>query len=109
MKPTTPTWAIDALIGDKEYKKNKREQRKKLEGGPQPNYPEVFGCILRPVWITRSTYCETPDPQGVYIYIFYLFIIYECISCLGYGKRLDNYTLITFFFFFFLYSYLFIY
>ena len=36
-----------------EQKTERRTKRKKQGAGPQPNYPEPFGRLLRPVWITQ--------------------------------------------------------
>ena len=38
-KPSTPTQAIDARRGEEEkYRKQKEEQKKETESGPQPSY-----------------------------------------------------------------------
>ena len=53
-KPSTPTQAIDALIGEEEQNgKQKEEQKKKQGAGPQPSCLGLFAHLLRPSWIIQ--------------------------------------------------------
>ena len=52
MKPPTPTWAIDALIGDKEHNEKQNKKKKETEQGPPTQIP----------WALRSPSTTHKDP-----------------------------------------------
>ena len=44
-------------------------KRKKRGADPQPGYPGLFRRLLRPAWIIRFAYSETPPPtRGIIVY-----------------------------------------
>ena len=71
-KPSTPTQVIDARMGEEEKSSNQKEEQKKETGNwPTKQLPGLFDHLLRPAWIIRLAYSETPLPQEKkYIFIY---------------------------------------
>ena len=71
--PSTPTQAIDALMGEEEENRKQKEEQKQETGRrPPTQLPGPFGRLVRPTWIIRWAYSETrPQGEGD---IYYLFI-----------------------------------
>ena len=61
-KPSIPTLAIDALIGEEEQ----NEIQKKQRPGSKANYPGPFGRLLRPSWTYSGPILKPPPlpPTG---------------------------------------------
>ena len=51
VKPSTPTQAIDARIGEEEKNRKQEEKKKETVSGPSTQLPGPFRCLLRPAWI----------------------------------------------------------
>ena len=65
VKPSAPSQATDAHIGDEEQRGNQKKNKRKKQGsGPQSSYTGSFGGLLRPAWIILFAYSETPPPTG---------------------------------------------
>ena len=63
VKPSTPTQAIDAHMGEEEKnRKQKQERNKETRSERQTMLPGPFCRLLRPTWIIRWEYSETPTP-----------------------------------------------
>ena len=45
-------------------KKQKEEKKKETGSAPSIQLPGLFGRLLRPTWIIRWAYSETPLPTG---------------------------------------------
>ena len=78
VKPSTPTQASDARMEEEEKnRKQKEEHKKKKTGsGPPIKLPGPFGRLLRPAWIIRWAYSETPTPTSlIYSYTHKLYLI----------------------------------
>ena len=57
VKPSTPTQAIDAHMGEEEQNRKQKEKQKKETGsGPPTQLPGQFGRLLQPAWIIRWDY-----------------------------------------------------